>query len=286
MSNLDATPRSDGASGDIPALQVVGGGRMGSALVAGLIASGWAEAGHLAVVEADPDRRGQLAGELPGVVVRDAVGPADGALIAVKPADVPDVCAALADHEVPRVLSVAAGVTVAQLEEPFSGPVAVIRAMPNTPAQVGVGASALAGGTHATDDDLRWAESILSAVGVTVRVDEALLDAVTGLSGSGPAYVFAMVEAMVAAGVAEGLDPVVAGDLVVQTVAGAARILEQSGAHGLDAADHRAAVTSPNGTTAAGLVAMEEAGFSAAVQAAVHAATRRSRQLGSPSGSR
>jgi pyrroline-5-carboxylate reductase len=259
---------------------------MGAALLAGLLEAQWAQPGQLAVVEADPGRRHELVERFPGVAVLAEVGPASGAVVAVKPADAVAVCAALSANGVPRVVSVAAGVPVARLEEAFTQPVAVIRAMPNTPAQVGVGASAIAAGTHVDEGDLRWAESILSAVGITVRVDEHLIDAVTGLSGSGPAYVFAMVESLIAAGVAEGLAPEVAGALVVQTVAGAARILQESGANGRDAGEHRAAVTSPNGTTAAGLAAMEALGFSGAVSAAVAAAAQRSRELGGSGGSR
>jgi pyrroline-5-carboxylate reductase len=261
-------------------LEVVGGGRMGQALVAGLVEAGWAQPAELAVVERDADRRAELAASLPGVVVTDTVGPADGAVVAVKPADAVAVCASLADHGVDRVLSIAAGVPTARLEAAFGRRVAVVRSMPNTPAQVGVGASAVAPGAYAGDDDVAWAESILGAVGITVRVDEADLDAVTGLSGSGPAYVFLLVEALVAAGVAQGLDEQVAGRLVVQTVAGAARILEASGAAGLDADAHRQAVTSPGGTTAAGLGVLDERGVRQAVADAVAAATRRSHELG------
>lgn len=263
-------------------LQVVGGGRMGEALVAGLVAAGWAQPEQITVVEVNAERRAALGGLLPGVAVTADAGPADGAVVAVKPADAVAACGALAAHGVRRVLSIAAGVPTARMEAAFDGPVAVVRAMPNTPAQVGVGASAIAAGAHAGDADMMWAETILDAVGVTVRVDEPLLDAVTGLSGSGPAYVFLMVEALIAAGIAEGLSAEVAGQLVVQTVAGAARILEQSGAAGLDAADHRRAVTSPQGTTAAGLAVLEQHGVRQVVAEAVAAATERSRQLGSP----
>jgi pyrroline-5-carboxylate reductase len=262
-------------------LQVVGGGRMGQALVSGLLAANWARPDEIRVVEVDADRRTALREALPGVTVASEVGPADGAVVAVKPADTMVACEALATHGVQRVLSIAAGVPTARMETALGGAVAVVRAMPNTPAQVGVGASAIAAGAHANDDDLTWAESILNAVGVTVRVDESLLDAVTGLSGSGPAYVFMLVEALVAAGIAEGLPAEVSGQLVVQTVAGAARILQQSGAAGLDAADHRKAVTSPNGTTAAGLAVLEQHQMRRAITDAVAAATERSRQLGS-----
>jgi len=259
---------------------------MGTALVRGLVASGAAEPSAIRVVEASAERRHQLAGELPGVLVTAAPGPAEGAVVAVKPHDAEAVCTAVGAAGVPRVLSIAAGVTVARLEAACatgSGtqhPVAVIRAMPNTPAQVGAGVAALAAGTTATADDVAWAEAVLASVGPTVRVDEGLLDAVTGLSGSGPAYVFLVVEALIAAGVAEGLDPGVAGELVIQTVAGAAALLDASGASGSDAAALREAVTSPGGTTAAGLAVLDAAGVRDALVDAVAAAAARSRELG------
>jgi pyrroline-5-carboxylate reductase len=253
---------------------------MGEALLRGLLEAGCATPELLRVVELDAGRRADLAAAYPGVEVTDAVGPAEGTVLAVKPADTPAACSAAAAAGTSRVLSIAAGITIARLEAALGRPLPVVRCMPNTPAQVGMGASALAAGTHAVEDDLVWAEGILGAVGVTVRVDEPLLDAVTGLSGSGPAYVFLLVEAMVAAGIAEGLAPDVAGTLVVQTVAGAAAQLSAAGANGLDAADHRHNVTSPNGTTAAGLAVLDERGLVDAVTAAVRAATERSRQLG------
>jgi pyrroline-5-carboxylate reductase len=150
--------------------------------------------------------------------------------------------------------------------------------MPNTPALVGAGAAAIAGGAAAGDDDLDWADEILTAVGTVVRVAEPLLDAVTGLSGSGPAYVFLVAEALVEAGVLVGLPRPVAAELAVQTLLGSARLLAE-GDDGPEAL--RAAVTSPGGTTAAGLRALEQAGVRAAFLDAVVAATERSRELGS-----
>lgn len=147
--------------------------------------------------------------------------------------------------------------------------------MPNTPSLVGAGAAAVAAGSSATESDLEWAESILDAVGTVTRVSEAQLDAVTGLSGSGPAYVFLVAEALIDAGVAEGLARPVATDLAVQTLRGAAELL----ATGESPADLRAAVTSPGGTTAAGLRALEDAAVRAAFASAVAAAAARSREL-------
>ena len=202
-------------------LVIVGGGRMGEALLGGLIAAGWAPA-DLAVVEALPSRRGELTELLPDVIVAAEPTAADGAVIAVKPGDVAGATAAAVAAGARRVLSIAAGVTIAKLEAAAGDGIPVVRAMPNTPALIGAGAAAIAAGTAATDDDLAWAESILGAVGTVVRVPESSLDAVTGLSGSGPAYVFLVAEALMDAGVTAGLPRPVAEALVRQTLLGAA----------------------------------------------------------------
>ncbi|MEW6155154.1 MAG: pyrroline-5-carboxylate reductase [Actinomycetota bacterium] len=254
---------------------------MGEALVGGLLAGGWAPAGDLAVVEVDPGRRQVLAERFAGVDVRADAGPCQGAVLAVKPADVAAACRAVAGAGAQRVLSIAAGVPLARLEEWLGAAgapgAAVVRAMPNTPALVGAGAAAISPGSMAREDDLVWAEGVLGAVGMVVRVPEGLLDAVTGLSGSGPAYVFLVAEALVEAGVLVGLPRAAASALAVQTLLGAARLLAESG-EGPEAL--RAAVTSPGGTTAAGLRALEAAGVRSAFLDAVVAATERSRALG------
>jgi pyrroline-5-carboxylate reductase len=258
-------------------LALVGGGRMGEALLGGLLAGGWASPGDLAVVEKLPARRAELEQLFPGVHVVDEALAADGAIIAVKPDDVEAAGRALAAAGVGRVLSIAAGVTLARLEAAVGAGVPVVRAMPNTPALVGAGAAAIAPGTAAGDEDLAWAESILGAVGTVVRVPERLLDAVTGLSGSGPAYVFLVAEALIDAGVLVGLPRPTAIALATQTLLGSARLLAETG-DGPEAL--RAAVTSPGGTTAAGLRVLESAGLRAAFLDAVAAATDRSRELG------
>jgi pyrroline-5-carboxylate reductase len=258
-------------------LVLVGGGRMGEALLGGLLASAWSPASELAVVEVVAERRAVLSQRFPGVAVLDAVGPADGAVVAVKPNDVPEACRALAGAGVRRVLSIAAGVTTSRLEASLPAGVAVVRAMPNTPALVGAGAAAIAAGSAVSPADLDWAESILSAVGVVVRVEEPLLDAVTGLSGSGPAYVFLLAEALIEAGERTGLPHDISVALAVQTLVGASRLLAQSSD---SPADLRAAVTSPGGTTAAAVRVLEAAGWTAELVEAVEAATARSRELG------
>jgi pyrroline-5-carboxylate reductase len=249
---------------------------MGEALLAGLLAADWAPAGEVRVVEALAPRRAELTERFPGVEVTDTIGPADATLLATKPGDIATACAALG-ADAGRVLSIAAGVRLADLEALLPAGTAVVRAMPNTPALIGAGAAAIAGGAAADDADLAWAETILRAVGTVVRVAEPLLDAVTGLSGSGPAYVFLVAEALVEAGVLVGLPRTVAAELAVQTLLGSARLLAD-GDDGPEAL--RAAVTSPGGTTAAGLRALEQAGVRAAFLDAVVAATERSRELG------
>jgi pyrroline-5-carboxylate reductase len=267
-------------------LVVVGGGKMGEALVAGLLAGGWAEPDQIVIAEAMAARRdellapGGLAGRHPGLVVTatpaDAEGAA-GAVLAVKPADVEAACRSVAAAQVGRVLSIAAGVPLARLEQWLGDGMPVVRAMPNTPALVGAGAAAIAPGRDAGEDDLVWAGAILGAVGTVVRVPESQLDAVTGLSGSGPAYVFLVAEALIEAGVLVGLPRPVSQQLAIQTLLGSARLLAESD-QGPEAL--RAAVTSPGGTTAAGLRALEKAAVRSAFLDAVVAATERSRALG------
>jgi pyrroline-5-carboxylate reductase len=251
---------------------------MGAALVAGLLSARWAAAGEIVVVEPVAARRDELAADHPGLVVTEELGAVvEGAVVAVKPGDVEAACRALAAAGVPRVLSIAAGVPLAKLESWLGEATAVVRAMPNTPALVGCGAAAIAPGRAASDDDLAWAEEVLSAVGTVERVPERLLDAVTGLSGSGPAYVFLVAEALIEAGVAVGLPRPASEALTVQTLLGSARLLAESGER---AESLRAAVTSPGGTTAAGLGALESRAVRAAFLEAVAAATARSKELG------
>lgn len=260
---------------------LLGGGKMGSALLVGLIGAGWAPA-DCAVAEIDSDRRAELAAEHPGVRVTEsaaeAVVSADVVVVAVKPAAVAATLATAADAIGPDavVCSIAAGVRIAGIEAVVPGR-PVVRAMPNTPAVVGYGASAIAGGTHAGPAHLDLAERVLGAVGTVVRVDEPMLDAVTGLSGSGPAYVFLLAEALIDGGERCGLPPTVVRDLVVQTVLGAATLLARDPA---GPAALRAAVTSPGGTTEAAVAELRARGVPEAFAAAVEVATRRSRELG------
>ena len=249
---------------------------MGEALFAGLIASGAEQAETIVVVEPLAVRRDELRTAHPGLEVSDAPVSAP-TVVAVKPQDVRAAVGAAVGAGATRVLSVAAGVTLSALESAAGGGVAVVRAMPNTPALVGAGVAAIAPGSEAGDDTMAWAEGILGAVGDVVRVSEPQLDAVTGLSGSGPAYVFLVAEALIDAGVAEGLPRPIAERLAVGTLRGAGIMLAESGQ---GAAELRAAVTSPGGTTAAGLRALETRAVRAALGEAVAAATARSCELG------
>lgn len=260
-------------------LLVIGGGKMGSALISGLLASGWATADEVGVVEPVAARRAELEAEHPGLVVSAEAAPTAGttrtagAVLAVKPDQAESACRGLTAD---RVLSVVAGIPAARLEAALPDGTVVVRAMPNTPALVGAGVSAISGGSRATAADLDWAEEVLSAVGTVVRLPERLLDAVTGLSGSGPAYVFLVAEALIDAGVAMGLSRDVSRTLAVGTLAGSAALLEGTGE---EPAALRAAVTSPGGTTAAGLRALESRAVRSAFVEAVAAATERSRAL-------
>ncbi len=262
-------------------LALLGGGRMGEALVGGLLDAGY-EADAIAVAEVDGDRRRDLEERFKGVRVVPspawAVADAEVVVVAVKPQDVAVALEQAAPSLAPEalVISIAAGVTIATVEAAVPGR-PVVRAMPNTPALVRRAATAVAAGRHATSAHLDTAERVLGAVGVVVQVPEAHLDAVTGLSGSGPAYVFLLAEALIEAGVLAGLPRPTADTLVRQTLLGSAELLA-AGDESPEAL--RAAVTSPGGTTAAGLHALEQRGMRAALLDAVRAATERSRELG------
>ena len=224
-----------------------------------------------------PRHEEELSKRYPGVVVCETGCPAESAVLAVKPADAEAACRTVSASGCRRVVSIAAGVTISKLEGWLGRHVVVMRAMPNTPALIGAGASALAGSTTVEEGDLTWAEGVLSCLGVVARFPEYQLDAVTGLSGSGPAYVFLLAEALVEAGVYEGLDREVSRLFAVQTLLGSARLLAETG----EAPETlRAGVTSPGGTTAAALRVLEANRFRSSVLEAVTAAADRSRQLG------
>jgi len=258
---------------------------MAEALIGGLISTRWAASTELGVIEIVDERRTYLLQTFPGIKVAASCAEAcandefvvDDVLVAVKPQHVADVASELGAGGATRALSIAAGVRLDALLAGFGSDARVIRAMPNTPALVGQGAAAIAPSATADDADLRWAEEILSAVGTVTVVDESELDAVTGLSGSGPAYVFLLAEAMIAAGIEQGLDPVVADALARQTVLGAAKLLAESSE---TPAQLRSNVTSPGGTTAAAIAVMQDNQLEQIVGTAIAAATARSVELG------
>jgi pyrroline-5-carboxylate reductase len=263
---------------------VVGGGRIGEALVSGLVASGH-DAAELSVAEPVAARADELTvryGVATTAEVGAAVSEADVVVIAVKPGDVDnvvsDVAKAQLDSTPEQVLvSLAAGVPTARLEARLPAGYPVVRAMPNTPMLVGAAMSVIAPGRYARAQHLAQAEEMLRAVGAVLTLPEASLDAVTALSGSGPAYFFLAAEAMIDAGVSLGLTRDVATTLVSQTLVGAGAMLTRTGESPVEL---RAGVTSPGGTTAAALRVLERSGIRSAFLEALHASRDRSAELG------
>jgi pyrroline-5-carboxylate reductase len=223
--------------------------------------------------------------DLPGLSLAANAGEvaakSDVILLAVKPQDMQPLLESLSENgkrqtSKPLFLSIAAGITLKQLESGLGGSARVIRSMPNTPALILQGASAFASGKYATDTDARLASRVLGAVGTAQEVPEKLLDAVTGLSGSGPAYVYTVIEALADGGVLMGLPRATALQLAAQTVAGAAQMVLSTGKHPAALRDE---VTSPGGTTIAGLEQLEKHGLRSALVQAVRKATERSKEL-------
>lgn len=249
---------------------VVGGGVMGSTLLGGFVRNGYDD---VSVVEKF-DERAQALAEL-GFRIVDTTSDADVIVLAVKPQD---MVATVQDLDVKPgalVISIAAGISTTTLESLLDG-VSVVRAMPNTPSQLGLGMTAISAGTHCTDEDLAVAEALLATVGVVVRVPEAQQDAVTATSGSGPAYVFYLAEAMRDGAIALGLAPDVASTLVQQTLLGAATLLAESE---VDATELRRRVTSPGGTTQAAIEVFDARSVKDVVAAAMAAAAARGKEL-------
>jgi pyrroline-5-carboxylate reductase len=264
--------------GDVVA--VLGAGKMGEALLGGLRRSG-VPAGQLLASVRRPERARELADRYGVRIVSnpEAARSADTLLLAVKPQDMGVLLGELAPHVRPGTLVVsgAAGITTRHVEDRLPEGIPVVRVMTNTPVLVDEAMSALSPGRWATDDHLARAEKLFAAVGKTVQVPESQQDAVTALSGSGPAYFFYLVEAMIDAGILLGLPRAVAHDLIVQTAYGAAVMLRDSGEHPVTL---REAVTSPAGTTIAAIRELERHGVRAAILAALEAARDRSRELG------
>ncbi len=260
----------------------LGGGRMAEALIKGIVVAGLVAADQVVVNEPLAARREYLSGEygVVSVAAADELWSCGTIVLAVKPQIMPRLLRDYADNldSSHLLISIAAGISIAVMAGCLDGRgCRIIRVMPNTPALVLEGAAAISGASGVGNDDLETARMIFSAVGRVVVVDEGCLDAVTGLSGSGPAYVFAFMEAMVDAGVKMGLAREAAAELTVQTVIGSARLAQEKG---MDFYQLKSMVTSPGGTTIAGLAEMSRAGFAGTVIDAVEAATLRSEELG------
>jgi pyrroline-5-carboxylate reductase len=257
-------------------LAIIGGGNMGSALLEGLLDSQVVSPSDVAVVELAESRQHELADRFPAVAIGAEVPACRAAVLAVKPGDIPAAAAAAGAAGAVRVLSIAAGVRIATIERAVGPGAAVVRAMPNTPALVRLGASAIAPGATASSEDVAWATRILRAVGTVELLDEAALDAFTGVAGSGPAYLFLVAESLIDAAVEQGFERPMAERIVRQLLLGSATLLERDG----DPVRLREMVTSPGGTTAAGLSVLDARGVRSAFAAAVDAAANRSRELG------
>jgi pyrroline-5-carboxylate reductase len=260
----------------------IGGGNMARSLIGGLVSRGAAAAG-IRVAEPVAALRDALRADFGVQVFDQAATAADGAgtwVLAVKPQVLREVCAGLAplaQAQGPLVVSIAAGITATQLERWLGGDLAIVRTMPNTPALLGAGVTGLCANARVDEPGRKRTDALLSAAGKTVWLDdEARMDAVTALSGSGPAYVFLLAEAMQAAGETEGLPSEAARTLALQTILGAARMLTEGDE---PAAELRRRVTSPGGTTQAAIETFEAGGFRGLVARAIHAAAERGRQL-------
>ena len=260
----------------------IGGGNMARSLIGGLVAKG-RDPATIRVAEPVPPLRDALHADFGVAVFEQGAQAVDGAatwVLATKPQVLRPVCESLASQAQatrPLVVSIAAGITATQIERWLGGNIAIVRTMPNTPALLGAGVTGLYASAHVAAAGRAFAENLLSSAGKTVWIDdEAQMDTVTALSGSGPAYIFLLAEAMIDAGTKEGLAPEAARDLALQTVLGAARMLTESD---VDAAELRRRVTSPNGTTQAAIETFEAGGLRELVAHAIHAARIRGQAL-------
>jgi pyrroline-5-carboxylate reductase len=262
-------------------IAILGAGKIGEALLAGLLSTGWRKPDEIAVTVRREERAKELA-EQYGVQATtsnpDAVRGAGLIVIAVKPQDFEVLLGEIGGILLPEqtVLSIAAAVPTASIEERVTSGVPVLRAMPNTPATVHEGVAGLCAGAHADDEHLALAEDVLEHVGRVVRVPERYMDAVTAVSGSGPAYFALLAEAMIEAGILLGLSREDTTDLVVQTMFGTAKLLRDEKMHPVEL---REMVTSPGGTTIRAIRELEQAGVRAAFLNAIQAAMDRGREL-------
>ncbi len=260
----------------------IGAGQMATALASGLIRAGLATTQTILASDVLPTARQRFV-QVTGAAATDenlqVLQQSHVVFLAVKPQQLPEVCKQLRGHLTPEklVVSIAAGIGLASLSDWLGGHSRLVRVMPNTPCLIGHGASAFAVGKQASAEDAQLVQSLLSAVGLACQVEEKLIDAVTGLSGSGPAFVYVMIEALGDAGVRAGLPRELASKLAAQTVRGAAEMVLATGEHPAVLKDR---VASPGGTTIEGLAALEAGGLRATIMAAVERAVRRATELG------
>jgi pyrroline-5-carboxylate reductase len=262
-------------------IALLGAGRLGESMLRGFLSSGWREPADVVATSRRAERRDALTALYGIETTADNATAIVGArlvILAVKPQDIVEVLEEIGTSVVPEqtLLSVAAGVTTAAIESRLPDGARVVRAMPNAPALVHEGIAGICGGDHARDEDLEVATSALGHLGAVVRVAEDDMDAVTALSGSGPAYFALLAEAMIEAGLLLGLSRDVSTRLVVQTMFGSARLLRDEQMHPVEL---REAVTSPGGTTTRAIRELERSGVRAAFLNAITAATERSREL-------
>ena len=261
-------------------IAILGTGRIGEALLAGLLSSGWSDIVATSRSEARAAELRERHGVEATTSNADAVTGAAVVVVAVKPQDIDALLESIRDAVTPEhtVLTVAAAIPTAYIEKRLPAGIPVVRAMPNAPSTVHEGMAGVAAGAHASDEQLAVAEDVLSHLGRVVRVPESAMDAVTAVSGSGPAYFALLAEAMIEAGILLGLSREVSTTLVVQTMLGTAKQLRDEGMHPVEL---REAVTSPGGTTIAAIRELEQAGVRAAFLNAIQAAMTRARELAS-----
>jgi pyrroline-5-carboxylate reductase len=262
-------------------IAILGGGRIGEALLSGLLSSGWREASEIVITNRGAERVAELRERYGVEATADNAAAIAGAgivVVAVKPQDIDALLAQVGAHLTTEqtVVSVAAAIATAYIEERIADGVPVVRAMPNAPATVHEGMAGICAGSHAGDDQLALAEELLSHLGRVVRVPETWMDAITAVSGSGPAYFALLAEAMIEAGILLGLSREISTTLVVQTMFGTAKQLRDQGMHPVEL---RESVTSPGGTTIAAIRELEQAGVRAAFLNAIQAAMDRAREL-------
>lgn len=266
-------------------LGVIGAGNMAEAILRAEVHSGFLSPGEIVVSDILQERRQKLAGELGVGWAPDNLVSArcPRVLLSVKPQNIDEVLDEIADvvQDEALVISICAGVPTSHIDEKLGGRGHIVRVMPNTPMLVGAGMSAIAAGPRANDDDVQWTERLFASSGKTVPVDENMMNTVTGVSGTGPAYFFYLIEAMIEAGMADGLSYEFAYQLSVQTCAGAAKLLADTNER---AEELRRQVTSPNGTTQRAVEVLDKAKTKDVWIQAVRAATQRSRELGGEMG--